>query len=73
MERNGMKWNEIGRHGVKNDFLPNLTNFLDIGVNRKMVDNGLFYLNMHFQPNRQHTFQGNGSILQLCVQKLRNP
>ena len=29
------------------------------GVNRNVVDNDLIYVNMHFQQNRQHTFQGN--------------
>ena len=41
----------IGVFDRKTVFLPNLTNFPDLGVNRKVVDNGLFYLNMHFQRN----------------------
>ena len=42
----------IGVFDRKTVFLPNLTNFPDLGVNRKVVDNGLFYLNMKFEQNR---------------------
>ena len=30
--------------------------FSDLGVNRKVVDNDLYYLNMHFQPNPWQNF-----------------
>ena len=33
--------------------------FSDLGANRKVVDNGLFYLNMHFQPNRDKNTREN--------------
>ncbi len=47
----------------KSDFEPILLenrNFLGLGVNRKVVDNGLFYLNIHFQPNLQSRLEVNG-------------
>ena len=31
-------------------------NFSEHVTNRKVVDNGLYYLNMHFQPNPWHQF-----------------
>ena len=34
--------------------------FSHLGANRKVVDNGLFYLNMHFQPNRDKSTRENG-------------
>ncbi len=34
--------------------------FLDPDVNRKVVDNGLHYLNTDFQPNRDKNTQENG-------------
>ena len=34
--------------------------FSDLGVNRKVVDNGLYYLNMQFQPNPMLQTQENG-------------
>ena len=34
--------------------------FSDLGVNRKVVDNGLQYLNMHFQLNRDKNTRENG-------------
>ena len=34
--------------------------FSGLGVNRKVVDNGLYYLNMQFQPNRMLQTQENG-------------
>ena len=34
--------------------------FSDLGVNRKVIDNGLFYLNMLFQLNRDKITQENG-------------
>ena len=42
--KNGKKW-------PKNGFLTSKMNFSEHVTNRKVVDNGLFYLNMHFQPN----------------------
>ena len=34
--------------------------FLDLGVNRKVVDNDVYYINMDFQPNRDKNTRENG-------------
>ena len=46
--------------GPKTDFdglLLENRNFSEQMTNRKVVDNGLYYLNMHFWPNRQGGFR----------------
>ena len=43
--QNGQKWS-------KNGLLTLKMRFSDLGVNRKVVSNGLFYLNMKFKQNR---------------------
>ena len=34
--------------------------FSHLGVHRKVVDSGLYYINMHFQPNRDKNTRENG-------------
>ena len=40
----------------KNGFLTSKMSFPEHVTNRKVVGNGLFYLNMHFWPNPWHQF-----------------
>ena len=43
--------------------------FLGLGVYKKVVDKGLIYLHMHFQPNGQGPSQVNGQKLSKTLKK----
>ena len=53
---NGQKPSKMAKKWPKNGFLTSKMNFSEHVTNRKVVDNGLFYLNMHFQPNPWQNF-----------------